>query len=151
MGKILCLLGLVSISQLVRAQSLSDIADGRVQIVDLCYPLNAKNAYWPVGDYHPFQFRTIATLKQDGVFSGEYSTPEHLGTHLDAPNHFEAQKKSVDQIQLQDLVAPFVVIDISTEAAHDSDTALTVAQVHDWEKKNGEIPSARRVSDYCSH
>lgn len=122
------------------AQSLSDIASGKAKIVDLCYPLNSQAAHWPIGNYHPFQFRTIATIAKDGVFSGEYSTPEHLGTHLDAPNHFEAGKKSVDQLSLQELVARFVVIDISAEAAQDADTMLTLQQVQDWENKNGTIP-----------
>ena len=128
--------------QFSQAQTLSDIATGRARVIDLCYALNAKTAYWPIGDYHPFQFRTIATIKKDGVFSGEYSTPEHLGTHLDAPNHFEPGRKSVDQLSLQELVAPFVIINISSEAARDPDAMLTVQQVQNWEQKNGRIPDS---------
>jgi kynurenine formamidase len=131
--------------QFAQAQTLSDIASGKARVIDLCYPLNAKTAYWPIGNYHPFQFRVIATIKKDGVFSGEYSTPEHLGTHLDAPNHFEPGKKSVDQLSLQALVAPFVVIDISSEADRDPDIMLTVAQVQSWEQKNGKIPQGTVV------
>ncbi len=131
--------------QVAQAQTLSDIAVGKARVIDLCYPLNGKTPYWPIGDYHPFQFRTIATIKKDGVFSGEYSTPEHLGTHLDAPSHFKPGKKSVDQLSLQELVAPFVVIDISSEAARDVDTMLTVKQVQSWEQKNGKIPESAIV------
>lgn len=127
------------------AQSLADIASGKATMVDLCYPLNAQSAYWPIGDYHSFEFRAIATLKKDGVFSGHYSTPEHLGTHLDAPNHFESGKKSVDQIRLEELVAPFVVIDISKEAARNADTVLTLGQVQSWEKENSAIPEGAVV------
>ncbi|MBI3939604.1 MAG: cyclase family protein [Acidobacteria bacterium] len=145
MKKTVLLSALLSCFQIAPAQSLAEIANGNVRIVDLSYPLNSKNAYWPIGNYHPFQFRSIATLQRDGVFSGEYSTPEHLGTHLDAPNHFEAQRKSVDQIPLSDLVAPFVVIDISAEAARDADAQLTVGQVQQWEKSHATIPTGAVV------
>jgi kynurenine formamidase len=138
-------MGLALFVSVAAAQTLSDIAAGKVRVVDLCYALNSKNSYWPIGDYHPFRFRTIAILKKDGVFSGEYSTPEHLGTHLDAPNHFEANRKSVDQITLPELVAPFVVIDITPEALRDPDTMLTLSQVRQWEVKNGAIPRASVV------
>src|SRR5215831_194786 len=84
---------------------------GEAQIVDLGYVLNPSTPYWPGGAYEPFKFETIATLEKDHVFSGKFEMPEHLGTHLDAPNHFAAGQISVDQIKPQNLIAPMVVID----------------------------------------
>lgn len=127
------------------AQSLEDIAAGRVRVIDLSYPLKATTAHWPLGDYQPFRFRTIATLAKDGVFSGEYSTPEHLGTHLDAPNHFEEGQRPVDRIKLEELVGPLVVIDITAAARRDRDTMLTRQQVADWEQEHGRIPDGAIV------
>ena len=51
----------------------------------------------------------------------------------------------MDQIVLSDLVAPFVVLDITAEASRDADTMLTLAQVRQWEGKNGAIPAGSVV------
>src|SRR5687768_3636493 len=90
---------------------LDRLASGKLRIVDLAYPLNAETAFWPGENYEPFHLRTIATIENNGVLSKAFSTPEHLGTHLDAPNHFERNQPSVDQINPEQLFAPGVVID----------------------------------------
>ena len=38
--------------------------------------------------------------------------PEHMGTHIDAPNHFEPNQPAVDQIKPADLFAAGAVIDV---------------------------------------
>ena len=73
----------------ISSTSFDDVTNGNCTIIDLTYSLNKSNAYWPGPSYSPFTYKTVATLKENGVFSGSYSTPEHLGTHIDAPNHFE--------------------------------------------------------------
>lgn len=118
---------------------------GKLNVVDLTYPINEKNAYWPAANYEPFRLRTIATLEKDGVLSKAFSMPEHLGTHLDAPSHFERGQKSVDQIDPRDLFAPGVMIDASSEAALDDDFLLAPAHLEAWEKVHGRIPAGAVV------
>ncbi len=119
---------------------LEDVIKGNASVVDLTYPLNEKNAYWPVGNYVPFKYETIANIKKDKVFSGRYSTPEHLGTHIDAPNHFEQNQPSVDQIPFEQLVGPAVVINITDKVEHNADYTLSLSDISLWEKTNGIIP-----------
>jgi len=119
--------------------ALERLASGKLRIVDLTYPLNAESAFWPGENYQPFQLKTIATLERDGVLSKAFSMPEHLGTHLDAPNHFERNQPSVDQIPPEQLFAPGVVIDVSTPASMDADYRLTEADVGAWEQTHGRI------------
>lgn len=114
--------------------------EDKTSVIDLTYPLNEKNAYWPVGTYTPFRYEVIATIKKDMVFSGKYSTPEHLGTHIDAPNHFVQNQPSVDQIPFKQLVGPAVVITITDKVVHDADYALSLSDISLWEKTNGPIP-----------
>lgn len=123
----------------VSSTSLKDITKGNCTIVDLSYPLNKNNAYWPAPAYTAFKYRTLATLKEDGVFSGAYSTPEHLGTHLDAPNHFEDNQPSIDEIKLETLIGPAIVIDISHKVENNEDYELTIEDIYDWEQTNGRI------------
>src|ERR1700739_87197 len=85
------------------AITLDDLTSGHAKIVDLGYALNPKNAYWPGDNYQPFQLHTIATLEKDGVLSKAFSSPEHLGTHIDAPNHFGKNQVSVDEIKPENL------------------------------------------------
>lgn len=120
--------------------TLANVAAGHATILDLSYPLNASTNFWPGEKYHPFQLETIATLEQDGVLSRKMSLPEHIGTHLDAPNHFEPDQPDVAQIPPQQLFAEGVMIDISTRAEADHDTILTLPDIHAWEQAHGRIP-----------
>jgi kynurenine formamidase len=124
---------------------LEDVMEGKASVVDLTYPLNEKNAYWPVGNYTPFKFEVIANIKKDMVFSGRYSTPEHLGTHIDAPNHFELNQPSVDQIPFEQLVGPAIVIDITEKTESNPDYTLSQSDILSWEKSNGQIPAGSIV------
>jgi kynurenine formamidase len=123
-----------------RAASLDALCQGALKIVDLTWPLNEKGAYWPGNDYKPFELRTIATLEKNGVLSKAFCMPEHQGTHIDAPNHFEADRPSVDRIAVGDLFAEGVLIDVSEQAASNADYSLSLADVEAWEQKHGRIP-----------
>jgi kynurenine formamidase len=125
--------------------TLEDVAAGRARIIDLTYPLNAENAFWPGENYSPFKLHTIATLERDGVLSKAFSSPEHLGTHLDAPSHFAKNQISVDQIKPQDLFGPGVVIDVASRASDDPDFLLAVEHLRAWETKHGRIPEGAIV------
>lgn len=117
----------------------------KAHVIDLTYPLNSKNPYWPGPNYKPFKFEALATLERHGAYSGHYSTPEHLGTHIDAPNHFEPEKPSVDQLTLDDLVGPAVVIDLCQSVSLDPDYALKVEDALSWEAIHGPIPQGAIV------
>ena len=138
-------LSLVACSTQPPSPTLDQIARGEVEIVDLGYALNEENPHWPGESYQPFHRNTIATLQEDGVFSGAFSMPEHLGTHMDAPNHFELGQPSVDEIRLEGLVAPIVVIDIREACEEYADYQLSQEDLKSWEKRYGAIPSGSVV------
>ena len=61
----------------------------------------------------------VAKGKTPGGFfysSKRFSTPEHGGTHLDAPVHFFEGGESAEAVSVRRLVAPAVVIDVSAKA-----------------------------------
>ena len=113
--------------------------------MDLTYPLNKVGPHWPAVRYSPFRFQVIATLETDGVYSGVFSMPEHLGTHIDAPNHFEAGQPAVDKIQLQNLIAPLVVVDIQKACLANPDYRLSLTDLQSWESRHGLIPTGAVV------
>lgn len=117
--------------------------DGR--LIDLTHPFSPDTIYWPTAK--PFTFEKVS----DGVTSGGYyyaannfSAAEHGGTHLDAPIHFAAGKNTADQIPLEQLVGPAVVIDVTASAAN-VDYQIQVSDIEAWEAKNGRIPDSSIV------
>jgi kynurenine formamidase len=82
------------------------------------------------------------------VLSKAFSSPEHLGTHLDAPNHFEPNRPSVDEIPPGQLFAHGVLMDVSGPASADADYLLSLEDVHHFESEYGRIPDGAVVLAY---
>ncbi|MFV1980505.1 MAG: cyclase family protein, partial [Rhodothermia bacterium] len=113
---------------------------------DLSYDLSSETVYWPTAE--PFKLDTVAYGETAaGFFYSAFSfqAAEHGGTHLDAPIHFSADRRSVDEIPLEDLVGPAVVIDVSARADRDKDYLVSVSDIQEWETVYGVIPSGAMV------
>ncbi len=140
------------ISKRVRRISGKDRLDGvlagRTKVLDLTYPINAQSPYWPAAGYEPFKFEFFTSLAKDHVLSGKYCTPEHLGTHIDAPAHFEEGGVTVDKMALDDLFGYGVVINVRGKAAANPDYRVSPADLQEWERKNREIPDGAIVLAY---
>ena len=118
-----------------------------VRVVDLTHSFDDKTIYWPNAPT-TFQLNRLSYGKTEGGYfyaSNSFCTPEHGGTHLDAPIHFSEGKRTLDQIPVEQLMAPAVVIDVSAKAAADPDYRLTLEDVRAWEAKHGAIPSGAIV------
>ena len=127
--------------------------NGRVlhldHIVDLTHTLTAEFPYIPVkGLTYPFELVPMANLGENGVEANSWKIHEHLGTHTDAPNHFIDGQKSLDQIDLKDLIVPVVVIDIEGKAVKNSNAELTVEDILKFETQFGKIPDHACVMMY---
>jgi kynurenine formamidase len=118
-------------------------------IVDLTHTLTPQFPFIPVKKLtYPFELIPMATLKENGVEANSWKIHEHLGTHTDAPNHFIENQKSLDEIELRDLIVPVVVIDIEEKASKNSDAELTVDDIKNFEKEFGKIPEHSCVMMY---
>ena len=112
-----------------------------VRVVDLTHSFDDKTIYWPNAP-STFQLNRLSYGKTEAGFfyaSNSFCTPEHGGTHLDAPIHFAEGKRTLDQIPVEQLMGPAVVIDVSAKAASNPDYRLTAEDVRAWEKKHGRI------------
>ncbi len=115
--------------------------------VDLTYSFDEKTIYWPTSPT-TFKLDRLSYGKTEGGYfyaSNTFCTPEHGGTHLDAPIHFAAGKRTVDQIPVEQLIGPAVVIDIRAQAAADRDYRLTLQDLRAWEEKHGAVPAGAIV------
>jgi kynurenine formamidase len=116
-------------------------------LVDLTHAYNAQTIYWPTVTETFTHPQVAFGQTPGGYFYSAYtlSTPEHGGTHLDAPIHFAERGESADKIALRKLVAPAVVIDVSDKAGADADYRLTVDDVAAFERAHGEIAAGTIV------
>lgn len=122
------------------AQGAPDLATA--EVVDLTHAYDEKTLYWPTSP-SAFQLTELSKGKTPGGWfysANAFCTPEHGGTHLDAPIHFAEGRRTADQIPVRQLIAPAAVIDVSRQAAENPDYRLTPADVKAWEQRNGRIP-----------
>jgi len=111
--------------------------------IDLSHDFSDETIYWVNAE--PFKRTTVAEgMTDQGYYYSayNYSAAEHGGTHIDAPIHFAEGKKSVDQIEITQLVAPAVKIDVSQKALANRDYLITIEDITNWETANGKIPDA---------
>lgn len=109
--------------------------------IDLTYAFNAQTVVWPTSD--PFKLDTVFEgITDKGYYYSAYKfqSAEHGGTHLDAPIHFAAGKQAVEEIPLDRLIRPAVVIDVSDRALKNRDYQISVADFEQWEREHGTIP-----------
>ena len=107
--------------------------------IDLSYAYSEETLYWPTED--GFQLEELAYGETEaGYFYSSYkiSTAEHGGTHLDAPIHFSRGGMSAEQIPLDRLIAPAVVVDVAARAT--PDYLIDVGDLEEWERTHGRIP-----------
>ncbi|MGZ5024562.1 MAG: cyclase family protein, partial [Chthoniobacterales bacterium] len=82
----------------------------------------------------------------EGFFSELFTHVGQWGTHVDPPAHFIKGLRTVDQIELKEMILPLVVIDVHKEAAKNPDYVLTLERVKKWETDHGQIPSGAFVA-----
>lgn len=82
----------------------------------------------------------VNDFETSGFFSKQWTLEEHIGTHLDSPGHFDEGNRLVDELDPADLVAPVVVIDITTKAMDDPNATVTPRDLVAYERRHGRIP-----------
>lgn len=147
---IICLFPLFSCQEKTQQESsesdpLASLAD--LQWIDLTYSFDSNTLYWP-NNLKTFQLETEAEgITELGYYysSNSLSTPEHGGTHLDAPIHFSETGKTLDQLNLDQLTGIAVLIDVSELALTNRDYLIDSTAILSWEARNGTIPAGTIV------
>src|SRR5919109_836243 len=135
--------GIVAVLVWITATA-ADVDESKV--IDLTYSFDEHTIYWPTAK--PFQLETVSFGKTAAGFwyaANNICLAEHGGTHMDAPIHFAEGKRAADEVPVQQLIGPAVVIDVRTQSAKDADYRLTVADLEGWEKQHGRIPKGAIV------
>jgi len=116
------------------------------KIVDLTHAFDSETIYWPTEEGFVLE-KGHEGVGEAGYYyaAHRFRAAEHGGTHIDAPIHFHADRWTVDEIPLDRLVGPGVLVDVSDRCAVDPDHRVSTADFEAWEREHGRIPSASIV------
>ena len=114
------------------------------KFIDLTHEFASGIPHWP--GFPDEQQKTIYWYKKqpgsmgDGFFAEVFTHVGQWGTHVDPPAHFHKGLRTVDQIDLKEMILPLVCIDVHEECAKNPDYTLTVDRLKKWEADHGTIP-----------
>jgi kynurenine formamidase len=110
-------------------------------LVDLSHAFDERTIFWPTAER--FRLDVVSHgMTPGGYFyaANNFTTAEHGGTHLDAPIHFAEGRHAADEIPLDRLVGPAIVVDVTAAAERNPDYLVTVADLEGFESRHGRIP-----------
>ena len=114
------------------------------QFVDLTHAFEPGIPHWP--GFPDEQRETLYWYEAGkgklgkGFFAERFTHVGQWGTHCDPPAHFVQGKRTIDQIDVKEMVLPLVVIDVHDKAAKNPDYTISMDDVHNWEHRHGAVP-----------
>ncbi|MBC8953530.1 cyclase family protein [Xenorhabdus sp. PB62.4] len=111
--------------------------------VDLTHSFDKDSPHFFMFD--SAEFKTLFDYK-DGFFAQQFTFMGQYGTHIDAPCHFIPGARSLDQLELKELVLPLIVIDQSARAKQDPNFSLSKDDILTFEAEHGIIEAGTFVA-----
>jgi kynurenine formamidase len=119
---------------------------GRGRWVDLTHTFETDMPHFPA-DGPLFKSVSVQRGKWNGnpyLAMNKLEMAEHLGTHIDAPNHLKEGGLPVDRIPIESLMGIAVIIDLA-DLCRDPQHVISVADIEAWERKAAEVIDGRIV------
>nr|HID13772.1 cyclase family protein [Anaerolineae bacterium] len=148
----LAALVMVACAPAPKEPTLTEIYDilKKKQFVDLTHSFEPGIPHWPG---FPDEEREILYWYEEGVgtlgagfFAEKFCHVGQWGTHCDPPAHFIKGLRTIDQIDVKEMILPLVVIDVHEKVAKNPDYTITMEDVKAWEAKHGPIPEGAFVA-----
>jgi kynurenine formamidase len=121
---------------------LDELRKGR--IIDLTHTFDPTTPHYD--GFPPMNIRDVFTLEEHGVWSQEYCVVGQWGTHFDPPAHLARGVRTLDQIPVDQLILPLVVIDVHEKIIDNPDYMLSIDDIQEWESQYDEIPKGSFVA-----
>ena len=81
-----------------------------------------------------------------GFFAELYTHVGQWGTHADPPAHFVEGLRTLDEITVNEMILPLVVIDVSDKVMANPDYTIKMDDIRTWEARFGRIPARSFVA-----
>jgi len=109
-------------------------------ITDLTYAFDSETVYWPTAEGFELNVDFKGVTPAGFYYeANKFCSAEHGGTHLDAPAHFAEGGQHAEEIPLEHLIGPAVVVDVSAQVAANRDYQVSVADFEAWEAVHGRL------------
>lgn len=117
--------------------------------VELSHSLNNESPYWsgiPEGSVElaktcfDWGNEMLECLIQTFKFPGQF------GTHIDFPGHFAKGQALSEKYDVNDLIFPLCVVDVSEKVKNNPEYVVTVEDIKTYEAEYGEIPEGAFVA-----
>lgn len=82
-----------------------------MKIYDISWPISTATTGYK--DKNVVNFQHVKSIDKDNVRESTITIDSHTGTHIDAPSHFLRDGKTIDQIDLSNIIGPCKVFDMS--------------------------------------
>jgi kynurenine formamidase len=106
--------------------------------VDLTHSFRPGIPHWQ--GFPNENVETVFNFSTSGFLAQKFCLVGQWGTHVDAPVHFHQGKRTVDQIDVKEMVLPLVVLDIHQKVLTNPDYSISMDDVSAWESRYGKIP-----------
>lgn len=93
------------------------------------------------GPFPAMRIETRYTVAESGFHVEQVSFVTHYGTHVDAPEHFVEGRRTLECIELEELMLPLFVLYFEDKVAADPEFIVHVDDIKRWEAEHGEIPA----------
>jgi kynurenine formamidase len=120
------------------------------RFVDLAHAFAPGIPHWPG---FPDEKRETLYYYDEGVgsrgsgfFAQRYTIVGQWGTHVDPPAHFACGGRTVDEIDVKEMLLPLVVLDVHEAVEANPDYTIRLKDVEQWEVKHGPIPEGAFVA-----
>jgi len=120
------------------------------RFVDLTHAFGPGSPHWKG---FPDEKREVLYWYEPGVgtmgagfYAQSFTHVGQWGTHVDPPAHFAKGMRTVDRIDVKEMVLPLVVIDVHRAVEADPDYTVAMDDVRDWESRHGAIPEGAFVA-----
>ncbi len=120
------------------------------EFVDLTHRFGPGIPHWP--GFPDEQRETLYSYQPGegtlghGFWAERFCHVGQWGTHCDPPAHFVQGLRTIDQIDVKEMLLPLVVFDIHEKVAWNPDYCVTMEDVRAWESRHGTIPEGAFVA-----
>lgn len=106
--------------------------------VDLTHSFRPGIPHW--NGFPNETVEAIFNYSTSGFLAQQFSIVGQWGTHVDAPAHFHQGRRTIDQIDVKEMLLPLVVLDVHDKVLKDPDYAVSMDDVSAWQSLHGLIP-----------
>jgi arylformamidase len=81
-------------------------------IIDLSFGIHDGMITYPTSSHHKFESSIVGRIAIEGRETRKFTMGSHCGTHVDAPRHFFADGRTIDDFDVNDLVGEALLINL---------------------------------------